>query len=614
MVTNGTCPFILHLTSHLPTLRARSPPLLLLTAPSSSLLRFLMREAKRRNPAIKLYGLAWGFPGWVAEGGAHGPYTNSTAVYISKWVQGARDHHGLEIEYIGSWNEHPTTKEYVLNLRAHLDAANLTRTQIVVADDCCGRSWAVCDDLVDDAEFRNAVAAVGGHYPNNAITPSCAAIDAPKWASEDFSSDFRAGGCWARLLSRNYALANMTATIAWNLIAAYYDALPYGGDGLMHAPEPWSGFYEVGQVIWATAHHTQFTAPGWRYLGHGRGVGVLEGGGTYVSLTDGRGNLTIVVESITEALGGCVHEDAPRGDVVKQDVTFQLGAGFESIRSLNVFHSSFDPSSILYFQHETPLAVVNGSVTFTLLPGAVYTLSTVNGTKGAFAASPPSAPFPFPYRDDFDAVAVSGLPKYITDQSGSFEVVQSANATHGRVLRQMMPERPVPWCGEAPYTFSIIGDHSWRALRAEVDVLIERNGTAFIGAGVRSGGCVGNSGSVGLTFSISTAGQWLVTNSTALTHVHAQGKAAFSAGVWYHLGIEVGSAGTAAYLDGQRVAMVAELTDRAYEGWVAIGTSWDYVQFDNLAITQSTVDTGVQPHDQWPARAKRTTLETAETA
>ena len=91
-----------------------------------------MVEAKRRNPAIKLYGLAWGFPGWVSEGGDH-PYTNSTAHYITSWILGAKQHYNLTIDYIGSWNEHPTTKEYVLLLRRTLDAANLTATQIVAS-------------------------------------------------------------------------------------------------------------------------------------------------------------------------------------------------------------------------------------------------------------------------------------------------------------------------------------------------------------------------------------------------------------------------------------------------------------------------------------------------
>jgi hypothetical protein len=59
---------------------------------------WLMREAKRRNPDIKLYGLAWGYPGWVAEGG-NDPFTNSSARYITEWIRGAREVHGLHIDY-----------------------------------------------------------------------------------------------------------------------------------------------------------------------------------------------------------------------------------------------------------------------------------------------------------------------------------------------------------------------------------------------------------------------------------------------------------------------------------------------------------------------------------
>ncbi|KAK3796635.1 hypothetical protein RRG08_008389, partial [Elysia crispata] len=75
---------------------------------------WLMKEAKKRNPSIKLYGLPWGFPGWVGEGSGN-PYHNvlKTADYIVRWVNGAKKTHNLTIDYIGIWNEAPYNVTYI---------------------------------------------------------------------------------------------------------------------------------------------------------------------------------------------------------------------------------------------------------------------------------------------------------------------------------------------------------------------------------------------------------------------------------------------------------------------------------------------------------------------
>ena len=71
---------------------------------------WLMKSAKERNPAIKLYGLPWAFPGWVANDpltGAHNdsgsPYDHpeQTCRYILEWVRGAKTVHNLFIDYLG---------------------------------------------------------------------------------------------------------------------------------------------------------------------------------------------------------------------------------------------------------------------------------------------------------------------------------------------------------------------------------------------------------------------------------------------------------------------------------------------------------------------------------
>ena len=57
----------------------------------------------------------------------------------------------------------------------------------------------------------------------------------------------------------------MTTTIAWNLISSEYFGLYYYGTSIMTADQPWSGWFDDTNVgtLWATAHTTQFTEPGW---------------------------------------------------------------------------------------------------------------------------------------------------------------------------------------------------------------------------------------------------------------------------------------------------------------------------------------------------------------
>lgn len=60
-------------------------------------------------------------------------------------------------------------------------------------------------------------------------------------------------------------------------------------------------------LLFCVAHTTQFTQPGWYYL---KTVGHLEKGGSYVALTDGLGNLTIIIETMVILcvyLGGLSH-------------------------------------------------------------------------------------------------------------------------------------------------------------------------------------------------------------------------------------------------------------------------------------------------------------------
>ena len=372
-----------------------------------------MVEAKRRNPDIRFFGLSWGFPGWVAEGGSHA-LTNSTVLYVVNWLKGARLHHGLDIDYIGVQNERQYgtgARQYMIDLHKAIQEANLS-TLIVGVDDCCP-AWGVCPDLAQDPEWLAVVSRVGGHYPSYNTTDECRALAAPKWSSEDSTGGYLDGPHWARIVNRNYVTGQLTATLGWNLITAYDDDLPYAGAGMMKANSPWSGHYAVDQVIWANAHTTQFTRVGsWYYLAHGSGVGELTGGaGTYVALTNGSA-LTIVVEAMGNSAEG-------RSRAADQNVTFQLLGNFTAIPSLHVFRSSFArDADMVLFQYEGTVQPVDGLFSFIIKDMELYTFSTVNGSHGDHGSIPDLSDFPLPYADDFERYPLHGYPLYLTDQVG----------------------------------------------------------------------------------------------------------------------------------------------------------------------------------------------------
>lgn len=66
-------------------------------------------EAKKRNPAIKTYGLSWAFPQWIScspgtlSNCSSNPYTHpeQTASYITKWVTGLRNTYDISLDYVG---------------------------------------------------------------------------------------------------------------------------------------------------------------------------------------------------------------------------------------------------------------------------------------------------------------------------------------------------------------------------------------------------------------------------------------------------------------------------------------------------------------------------------
>ncbi|XP_028855256.1 galactocerebrosidase isoform X1 [Denticeps clupeoides] len=549
---------------------------------------WLMKEAKRRNPNITLIGLPWAFPGWVGRG-KNWPYNfpDVTASYVVSWVIGAKQHHDLDINYIGIWNERSFDSTYIKLLRYTLDKNGLENVKIIASDNL----WEpITLYVLRDGELSDAVDVLGAHYPGTTTVMDALQTEKKLWSSEDYSTfnNEVGGGCWARILNQNYVNGRMTATISWNLVASYYEMLPFGRDGLMTAEEPWSGNYVVESPIWITAHTTQFTQPGWVYL---QTVGHLMQGGSYVALTDQKGNLTIVIETMTHDHSECIRPPLPPYKVVPQNVTFYLKGSFAKISKMEVWRSKFDftTKKSFFFQKQDPLKLFDGSFTLNLDVDEVYTLSTITtAQKGSYPDPPPSAPFPKTYKDDFNVgnPYFSEAPDF-ADQTGVFEYFINLTdpGPHVFTLRQVVVERPVTWEADADQTISVLGDYSWQNLTVTSDVYIEtvKTGGVFIGARVDQGG-----GSVrsakGIFFWVFADGTYKVTGDLQKTNVLAEGPSGTRAHVWHTLCLTIKGDYASGTLNGSPLWNTT-VTAVPNNGWVAIGTSsFELAQFDNFSV------------------------------
>ncbi|ELV12480.1 Galactocerebrosidase [Tupaia chinensis] len=209
---------------------------------------WLMKEAKKRNPNITLIGLPWSFPGWLGKG-FNWPYVNLelTAYYVVTWIAGAKHYHDLDIDYVGV-------------LRKMLNYQGFQKVKIIASDNL----WEpISASMLLDSELLKVIDVIGAHYPGTYSVRDAKLTGKKLWSSEDFStlnSDVGAG-CWGRILNQNYINGYMTSTIAWNLVASYYEQLPYGRCGLLTAQEPWSGHYVVESPIWVSGRKGSYSLP-----------------------------------------------------------------------------------------------------------------------------------------------------------------------------------------------------------------------------------------------------------------------------------------------------------------------------------------------------------------
>jgi len=226
---------------------------------------WLMREARRRNPAILLDALPWSFPGFLKPDPKKSIWSEDMTSYYLAYLQTARTQ-GVELDYLAATqNEVGTDFGWIMrSLRPTLDVNGFKNVKLHVAE--VGGFWDHLSAQVHQTpERRAAITALSAHYVNgrdpwtidqppmsgggDATNPSDAvkATGLPLWAGEEWSNSGKTwGGPGAlylgRLINKLYVRDRITKLEVWPL----FDAIP---NGLQWYTD--TGVLRADSMVWA---------------------------------------------------------------------------------------------------------------------------------------------------------------------------------------------------------------------------------------------------------------------------------------------------------------------------------------------------------------------------
>lgn len=530
---------------------------------------WLMREAVKRNPKIKLGGLAWGAPGWLGDGEY---YSQDTIDYFIDWLDCAREH-DLTIDNVGVRNEREYEVQWIKDYRAALDAAGYADVRIIASDEAARKGeWPIAVDMTDDPELFDAVGLLGNHYSRGPSSATAQALGKPLWISEGgpWSAEWGAGGSSASvpsLINHAYIDGRITGVNFWNLITSYYEGLSISDAGLMRANTPWSGAYQVQSAIWAVAQTTRFAEPGWQYLDTSSGylAAADTAQGSFVTRkAPSGGDWSTVIETIGAA--------APR------TVTLSVEGGLKA-RDLHVWRSTAEDRLV---RQPDLRRNQDGTYAVTLPANAVVTVTTTTAKGFGAAEGRHESAFPFPYRNTLAAGGASGQTPYFSQMEGAYEERPCQGGRKGTCLTQVSPQPAISWAAWKQPA-GILGDLNWSDYTASVEAYVPEGGTAQVLGRVSNDAMAPVPNGYGL--SLDADGTWTlgrgVPGGKSWLELTSGSTGATGAG-WHDLELSFADEVITASIDGTRVS---EVTDDTWtSGMIGLSGNYSAVQFADLAV------------------------------
>ena len=513
----------------------------------------LCADAKTINPDISIDLLRWGSPNWT---GSNGATTEENMAKRFKWykntLDAAYDEYGLVFDYVSAdRNEigEPDTV-WIKYLRKHLDSSaaeadakyDYSKIKLIASDEVLSSdnlgNYIIADEMMKDAELRDAVDVLGFHYSTwsgkNALelkekygkeiwySEGTAVTIDPEYAvnannASGAELDDVAKGTGLTGINGPLEIAvrvlnmyaqqdyidkknniikggGMTMYEFQPAVAAYYTGAQYVPKQLILADTPWSGYYNVQVGTYIMEHFTRFQTDNMKYVDgacYGDGIAAGDGHGigsttnNYITLADpDTGDYTMVFVNDTSesrsydiSVSNLSKADSP----LTEWVTKGPDAG-----------QAYDAN---WLKNSGTINPENGHFTYKVEPYSIVTLTTTTGQKGyadeeksKYQQSETNTNLSLPYTDDFNYSDEflrerGGTPLYTCDAGGAFEVVKKSDGS--KVLQQKIDNniKPLNW-GVSSTPTTTLGDTSWADYSVSMDVKLEPNNSNANNAGV----------------------------------------------------------------------------------------------------------------------------------
>lgn len=508
----------------------------------------LIADALKINSHIKADMLYWGIPGWVNN--AENKY-EAMYQWYKETLDSAYDTYGIKFSYITACqNECDIDPEWVKYFAKRIKQEEVVRydysqIEIVVGEGIS--CWTIADMMMEDEELRDAVDIVSAHYTS--FVSENARILKEKygkklWFSEGSSPmnserlTCKYDGKCAGIGEMNGTLdiaTRITQAIAEGMtmyefqpaVSAYYDGVTYYPKQLITANEPWSGGYSLDAGYYMTLHFSRFLETG-DYFIEDACYGDGKCGGDGHAMVDSKFNYVTSLSSDSKELTIIIVNQS------EEEIDYQVGLRNLKLSS-DVFHIWESTSHDSMFQRkesiriQKPLDDMNDRATLCIhvKPYSMFTVSSKNIEDAAYMQKEirtAGTMLALPYEDNFAYAACAsgfldergGAPKYMTDQTGAFEVEKTLS---GNALVQQITYdcKPVEWAGRNEPTTNF-GDDRWAdiLLSAEVEfasatsnrktAIPQPDHDNYVGVGVRYN--LADAYESGYQFRIYDSGSW----------------------------------------------------------------------------------------------------------